>query len=135
TAASGEHHERAAAAASLLAARARSKGSGSGGTALHDIELVVGAGEIRGIAGVDGNGQDELAAALYGLSPRAGEVRIGGAVVAGGDVAAAQRAGAALIPGDRRRDGLAPRLRIWENALLSRPLLARVAPRGMLDPT
>ena len=131
----GSEHERAAAAASLLAVHALSTGSGSGETALHDVELVVGAGEICGIAGVDGNGQDELAAALYGLSPRAGEVRIGGAVVAGGDVAAAQRAGAALIPGDRRRDGLAPRLRIWENALLSRPLLARVAPRGMLDPT
>jgi len=136
TARAGSEHERAAAAAaSLLAVHALSTGGGSGETALHDIELMVGAGEICGIAGVDGNGQDELAAALYGLSPRAGEVRIGGAVVAEGDVAAVQRAGAALIPGDRRRDGLAPRLRIWENALLSRPLLARVAPRGMLDPT
>ena len=124
TARAGSEHERAAAAAaSLLAVHALSTGGGSGETALHDVELVVGAGE------------DELAAARYGLSPRAGEVRIGGAVVAEGDVAAVQRAGAALIPGDRRRDGLAPRLRIWENALLSRPLLARVAPRGMLDPT
>ncbi len=135
TARAGSEHERAAAAAPLLAVHALSTGGGIGETALHDVELVVGAGEICGIAGVDGNGQDELAAALYGLSPRAGEVRIGGAVIAGGDVAAAQRAGAALIPGDRRRDGLAPQLRIWENALLSRPLLARVAPRGMLDPT
>src|SRR5205085_8405570 len=55
-------------------------------------------------------------------------------VVPSGDVAAAQRAGVALIPGDRRRDGLAPGLSVWENALLSAPLLHRIAPRGMLDP-
>src|SRR6185369_14029840 len=98
-----------------------------------DVTLSVAAGEICGVAGVDGNGQDELAAALYGLTARDGEVRIGGDVVRGGDVVAAQRAGAALIPGDRRRDGLAPALSVWENALLSRPLLVRTAPRGVLD--
>jgi ABC-type uncharacterized transport system ATPase subunit len=123
-----------AATTPLLAAHALSTAGASGETALHDVELAVAAGEICGIAGVDGNGQDELAAALYGLTSRAGEVRVGGDVVPSGDVAAAQRAGAALIPGDRRRDGLAPGLSVWENALLSRPLLDRIAPRGILDP-
>ncbi|MBI3770871.1 MAG: ATP-binding cassette domain-containing protein [Deltaproteobacteria bacterium] len=104
-----------------------------GRTALHDVALAVEAGEICGVAGVDGNGQDELVAALYGLIPRGGVARVAGVVVPAGDVLAAQRAGVALIPGDRRREGLAPGLSLWENALLSRPLLARVAPHGVLD--
>jgi ABC-type uncharacterized transport system ATPase subunit len=116
-----------------LAVRALSTRAGVGRIRLERIDLAVDAGEICGIAGVDGNGQDELAAALYGLLPRDGEVRVGGALVASADVAAAQRAGIALIPGDRRRDGLALRLSIWENTLLSRPLLARAAHRGVLD--
>jgi len=106
---------------------------GPGRVALDRITLTLGAGEICGVAGVDGNGQDELAAALYGLLARDGEVRAGTTVVAPSDVGAAQRAGLALIPGDRRRDGLALRLAIWENVLLSRPLLTRAAPRGILD--
>ena len=116
-----------------LAVGALSTRAGVGRIRLERIDLAVGAGEICGIAGVDGNGQDELAAALYGLLPRDGEVRVGGALVASADVAAAQRAGIALIPGDRRRDGLALRLSIWENTLLSRPLLAWAAHRGVLD--
>ncbi len=119
--------------AAALTVHALSTADAPGRTALHDVELAVEAGEICGVAGVDGNGQDELAAALYGLIPRGGEVRVTGVVVPAGDVVAAQRAGVALIPGDRRREGLAPGLALWENALLSRPLLARVAPHGVLD--
>ena len=116
-----------------LRVRGLSTPAGMGRTALDAVEVTVARGEICGIAGVDGNGQDELAAALYGLEPRSGEVRAGGTVVPAGDVIAAQHAGLALIPGDRRRDGLAPGLTVWENALLSRTLLSRVAPRGVLD--
>ncbi len=100
---------------------------------LADIQLGVAPGEICGVAGVDGNGQDELAAALYGLLPRDGEVRVDGTLVPPSDVGAAQRAGIAFIPGDRRRDGLALHLAIWENVLLSRPLLARAARGPLLD--
>jgi simple sugar transport system ATP-binding protein len=106
---------------------------GAGHVALDHVTLDVAAGEICGVAGVDGNGQDELAAALFGLLPRTGEVRVGASAVASADVGAAQRAGLALIPGDRRRDGLALRLAIWENVLLSRPLLTRATRRGLLD--
>jgi simple sugar transport system ATP-binding protein len=119
--------------ASALALRDVCTRPGVGRVALDHITLDVAAGEICGVAGVDGNGQDELAAALYGLLPRAGEVRVGATAVASADVGAAQRAGLALIPGDRRRDGLALRLAIWENVLLSQPLLARATHRGLLD--
>jgi simple sugar transport system ATP-binding protein len=107
--------------------------AGAGRVALSGVNLTVAAGEICGIAGVDGNGQDELAGALAGLAPRRGTVVVHGATLAGGDVRAAARAAIALIPGDRRRDGLALGLSIWENAVLAAPLLARFTRQGRLD--
>jgi general nucleoside transport system ATP-binding protein len=101
--------------------------------ALHDVALTVAAGEIVGIAGVDGNGQHELAAALAGLQPRRGTVVVHGTTLPPDDVVAAERAGLVMIPGDRRRDGLAPGLAVWENAILAAPLLARFGRRGRLD--
>jgi simple sugar transport system ATP-binding protein len=101
--------------------------------ALDGISFQLDAGEICGIAGVDGNGQVELAGALYGLIPRRGTVAVAGRNVPARDVGAAQRAGLALIPADRRRDGLAARLPVWENALAVRPLLARFTRHGILD--
>jgi simple sugar transport system ATP-binding protein len=98
-----------------------------------DIDLTIAAGEICGIAGVDGNGQDELAGALTGLAPRRGTVVVHGAILAGGDIAAAAAAGIVLIPGDRRREGLALSLSVWENAVLAAPLLARFTRSGHLN--
>jgi simple sugar transport system ATP-binding protein len=106
---------------------------GRGRVALQHVTLTVDAGEICGVAGVDGNGQGELADALYGLAPRDGIVRVGGTVVPAGDVVSAQHAGIALIPADRRRDGIALGLRLWENVLLSATLLARFTHGGILD--
>ena len=54
-----------------------------GRVALDDVSLTIAAGEICGIAGVDGNGQDELAAALAGLTPRRGTVVVHGTTLAG----------------------------------------------------
>ena len=105
----------------------------SGRVALAGVNLMLAAGEICGIAGVDGNGQDELAAALAGLVPRHGAVVVHGTTVAGGDVRVAARAGIALIPGDRRREGLALGLSVWENAVLAAPLLARFTRHGRLE--
>ncbi len=106
-----------------------------GRVTLADIELSVMPGEVCGVAGVDGNGQDELAEALFGISARSGTVAVAGTVVSPGDVAASQRAGMALIPADRRRDALAPGLTIWENALLAAPLLSARTRRGLVDRT
>jgi simple sugar transport system ATP-binding protein len=106
---------------------------GPSGIALADVSLTIAAGEICGIAGVDGNGQDELAAALAGLMPRRGTIVVHGTTLPGGDLHAATRAGIVLIPGDRRREGLALALSVWENALLAAPLLARFTRHGRLD--
>ena len=104
-----------------------------GRVALAGIRLAVAAGEICGVAGVDGNGQDELAAALTGLAPRRGTVVVHGRTVPPADPNAAQDAGIALIPGDRSREALAPTMAVWENALLAAPLLARFTGVAMLD--
>src|SRR5271169_259463 len=68
------------------------------GTRLNDVSLAVTGGEIVGIAGVAGNGQDELFAALTGerLSPEPGVVMIDGAAVGTLGVTARRRLGAAF---------------------------------------
>ncbi len=76
------------------------------------------AGEIFGIAGVDGNGQAELAACLSGLvRADAGEIRIGGETPRA-QAATFRRAGVAVIPADRHRQGLALPLSLTENVAL-----------------
>jgi simple sugar transport system ATP-binding protein len=105
----------------------------AGRVALERVSLTVGAGEICGIAGVDGNGQDELANALAGALPRRGTVVVHGTTLPTGDVRAAIAAGLALLPGDRKRDGLAANLTVWENAILAAPLLRRFAGVTGLD--
>ena len=104
-----------------------------GRTALAPFDLCLAAGEISGIAGVDGNGQDELAWALAGVIPRQGTVVVHGATLAPFDVPAAIAAGLALIPGDRKREALALGMSVWENAILASPLLGRFAGFGRLD--
>ena len=71
------------------------------------------AGEIVGLAGVAGNGQNELVEALVGLRPPdAGEVRVARRIdVTGADVAAHRAAGLAYIPEDRASVGSALRRR------------------------
>ena len=103
---------------------------------MRDLSLQVRPGEIVGIAGVQGNGQDELVEAIAGFrTPNAGRVEIGGADVTGGDPGAARRAGLAYVPADRTRVGLSPASAIWANltlgshrtATLSRGPLLRLA--------
>jgi simple sugar transport system ATP-binding protein len=76
-----------------------------GAVAVHDAELRVRAGEIVGIAAVDGNGQRELLRALAGL-----------AMPSGGTLEVAQPV--AFIPEDRTHEGLIPALSLTENYVL-----------------
>ncbi|SHF65378.1 nucleoside ABC transporter ATP-binding protein [Kaistia soli DSM 19436] len=85
------------------------------------VSLAVGAGEIVGVAGVDGNGQQELAEAIVGLSM----VTSGRIILAGVDVTAAPIArriglGLAHIPEDRHRTALVEPMSIRDNIVLER---------------
>src|SRR5690606_8922401 len=87
---------------------------------LHDISLAVRAGEIVGIAGVDGNGQRELALAIAGLAPHRGRVRIGARDVTGATTRERLAAGLAHIPEDRQHGGLVLDASIADNLALAR---------------
>ena len=78
------------------------------------------AGEIVGIAGVEGNGQFELCTAIMGLLPCTGRVEIGGHDVSKANTHHRRNAGLAYIPFDRHREGLMLDAPLWENSLLGR---------------
>ncbi len=104
------------------------------GTPLDNITLQLRAGEILGIAGVAGNGQKELLAALSGerQSPP-GAVLLGGAPVGALGPAARRAQGLACIPEERLGRGAVAEFSLVENALLTR-LDSTTAPRGLLAP-
>ncbi|HEX3500084.1 MAG TPA: ABC transporter ATP-binding protein [Stellaceae bacterium] len=86
---------------------------------LKDIALTVRAGEIVGIAGVAGNGQSELLAALAGLIvPASGRIRLNGEDITTLDARARRRRGIGHIPEDRLRAGLVPDLVAAECTIL-----------------
>ncbi len=86
-------------------------------TALQRISFEVREGEIFGIAGVDGNGQTELAEALVGLRPMQGNLWLDGRPLPAGR-RARLAAGLRYIPPDRRQAGLALELSVAENVIL-----------------
>jgi len=87
---------------------------------LQAASLSIRAGEIVGIAGIDGNGQRELALAIAGLERAEGTVKIGGRDVSRASPAARLAAGLAHIPEDRHHGGLILVASIAENLALGR---------------
>jgi simple sugar transport system ATP-binding protein len=87
--------------------------------AVNGVQLAVRAGETLGIAGVQGNGQTELVAALTGLRPvQAGSIRVQGVEVANAPPRAISELGVAHIPEDRQREGLVKGYPLTDNAVL-----------------
>jgi ribose transport system ATP-binding protein len=83
------------------------------------------AGEILGLAGVEGNGQRQLLRALAGLEKRAGQVTVHGAALAGGSPARAARRGVVFLSGDRLQEAMFGQLSVRENvAALQLPDIA-----------
>ncbi len=90
-----------------------------GGTGLGSVSFDVRGGEILGVAGVDGNGQIELAETLAGLRrPRAGSIALDGRDITDASVAARVGAGMAYMPADRSSTALVRSLSIGENLML-----------------
>ena len=88
----------------------------AGGVGVDGIGFAVRGGEIYGIAGVGGNGQQELADALTGLrAPARGRMAIDGVELTGQDVRAFRRRGMRAVPADRFRTGLLAELAVYEN--------------------
>ncbi|MCC6802825.1 MAG: ABC transporter ATP-binding protein [Anaerolineae bacterium] len=90
-----------------------------GVSVLNGIDLTVKAGEIHGIAGVDGNGQDEFARALAGLvAPSGGHVELDGRDITHASTAERIHRGLAHIPADRQRTALLMGRSLSDNAVL-----------------
>ncbi|MFN3286197.1 MAG: ABC transporter ATP-binding protein [bacterium] len=88
---------------------------------LDGCSLVVREGELVGVAGVSGNGQQALAAVVAGTArPVAGVLRIQGRPALRHGVLDRVRAGVLSIPEDRLRDGILPRMSVAENVVLGR---------------
>ncbi len=105
------------------------------GTRLEHVSLQVNGGEILGIAGVAGNGQDELFAALSGerLARSEGAIVIDGAVAGHLSVTERRRLGAAFVPEERLGHATAPRMRLSENALLTGHAATGMVRHGFID--
>lgn len=89
------------------------------GPGLGPLDLTLRGGEILGLAGVDGNGQLELAESLAGLRPaRDGGLMLDGRDISRASVAARLRAGLAYMPADRSTTALVRGMTITENLML-----------------
>lgn len=91
------------------------------GTSLHSISLQVRASEIVGIAGVSGNGQRELLAAISGeaRAPTASSVRISGREAGFADPMRRRALGLTFVPEERLGRGAVPDMHLADNALLT----------------
>jgi rhamnose transport system ATP-binding protein len=97
-----------------------------------NVSFDVRAGEIVALAGLVGAGRSEVARAIFGIDPvNAGEVHIAGKPLQLGRPQAAVRAGLALVPEDRRAQGLALELSIARNASLT--VLGRLVKHGLIS--
>ena len=100
--------------------------------AVDHLSLQVRAGEVLGVAGVQGNGQTELVEALTGLRPvKAGHIRLLGRETANATPRAVIEAGVAHIPEDRHRHGLVLSYPIADNLVLATYYLSPFA-RGIV---
>ena len=102
------------------------------GAKLKQASFAVQAGEIFGIAGVSGNGQAQLADALYGLlEPEHGVIQVDGRALRAAPRAFI-RAGVARVPEDRGAVGVIGDLAVWENAISERYREPRFSRLGWL---
>jgi len=88
-------------------------------TSVSDVSFDIKAGEIFGIAGVSGNGQQELVEALTGLRPiDSGQILVNGRDISRASPYTINAMGVSHIPEERIKFGTAPSLAIFENAVL-----------------
>jgi ABC-type uncharacterized transport system ATPase subunit len=103
----------------VLAIRGLSALDETGFTALNDVSLEVRAGEILAVAGVQGNGQTELAEAILGsVNATAGSIMLDGEELLGRSIRSALSAGIGFVPEDRTLDGLVAAFTIENNLVL-----------------
>jgi ribose transport system ATP-binding protein len=108
--------------------------AGLTGGRLTGVSFTLHEGEILGVGGLAGQGQRDLFLALFGVRRAVGEIRVGGERMRPHSPRDAIKAGVrvALVPEDRKNEGLFPSMSIQENLTL--PILGRIAVTGLLRP-
>ncbi|MGZ5840952.1 MAG: ATP-binding cassette domain-containing protein [Xanthobacteraceae bacterium] len=105
---------------------------GLSGRGFDQIDLVVHAGEIVGLAGIEGEGQREFIRAAAGIDRRSsGEVRVKDANIGGDSPGAFRRAGIGFVPDDRHAEGVFLNLTLRENFSLG--FLESISRFGVVD--
>lgn len=109
-------------------------GADKGKPVVDDVTFNIRAGEIVGIAGVDGNGQHELVEALTGMRPvHSGTIRLNGKEITHASVKDRIKAGLSNIPEDRQKHGLVLDFSVSENLILGSPEEDRFFKGGFLN--
>ena len=100
---------------------------------LHDVSLSVRAGEVLGLAGLLGSGRSETVKAIFGTQRiDDGSVRVGGKRVRTGSPRSSLAAGTALLPEDRKAEGIVPTMSVRDNIVLM--ALPQVSRWGFISP-
>lgn len=98
---------------------------------LSEVSLDIRPGEVVGLGGLLGSGRSETAKAIVGaLHLDSGSVEINGSPVRGRSTAAAIRAGAVMLPEDRKSEGIIPNLSVRENIVLA--ALPKISRAGLV---
>ncbi|ADL42877.1 ABC transporter related [Caldicellulosiruptor obsidiansis OB47] len=100
---------------------------------VKDVSFEVRRGEILGIAGVDGNGQNELVEAIVGLISSTGRIIFNGQEIQNLPTRKRYEKGIAYIPADRQQDGLVLNFTVAENIVLKRYYKKPYSNRGFLN--
>ena len=104
-------------------------------TPLRQISFAARAGEVLGIAGIAGNGQDELMEALIGewRGRDADVIRIDGVDITREGPSRRRQLGLGFVPEERNGHAAVPNMTLADNALLTSHSLGRVVTRGLVD--
>lgn len=104
--------------------------------AVEDFNLQVRKGEIIAVAGIDGNGQDELVAAITGLTKaKSGEIKLNGVDISKLKIKKRNNLGINHIPGDRHKYGLVLDYNVMYNMVLENVSNGDFSKAGFLKPT
>ena len=101
--------------------------------AVKDFNLQVHAGEIVGIAGIDGNGQQELMEAVNNLKKCRGKILLCGEEIQNRDPKYGIDRGMATIPADRHKDGLVLGFSVYENTIMEKYRTDEFSPGGRIN--
>ena len=102
------------------------------GTGLSDVTFSVRPGEVLGVAGVAGNGQEELAAALSGEMQATGSLTIDSADLLGLRPNGRRRLGLLVAPEERLGHAAAPDMSLTENAYMTAAVRKQLSPNGVI---